>query len=109
MNVVKDEVLQLVKKEYDNANKVYGPIHSMHEGYAVLLEELEETEECIRYAKTNSNYMWSFIRANKLECTEYQAECLMKNALNTACESIQVAAVCNRIIDFCKEKEHGKE
>jgi hypothetical protein len=31
-----------VRKELKRARKTHGPIHSAHEGYSVILEELEE-------------------------------------------------------------------
>ena len=34
--------IQLVVQEYDNAIIMYEPFNSAHEGYAILLEELDE-------------------------------------------------------------------
>jgi hypothetical protein len=31
-----------IQAELEHAQKKHGPIHSMHEGFAVMLEELEE-------------------------------------------------------------------
>lgn len=31
-----------VEKELNRANKIFDPFHSLHEGYAVILEEVEE-------------------------------------------------------------------
>lgn len=45
-----DEYLQEVKTEVERATKLYGPFNSPHEGYGVILEELDE--------------MWDEVKAN---------------------------------------------
>ena len=37
-----------VAQELKRARKAHGPINSMHEGYAVILEELDEFWEIVR-------------------------------------------------------------
>ena len=88
---------------------MYGPIHSLHEGYAVLLEELEEAEYEIIDAKNLIKSVWLDIKSNETETSKIEFATILATALDAACESIQVAAVCKRIIDFCEEKEHAKE
>ena len=46
-----DEVLEKIKKEYIKARTKHPPLHSSHEGYAVLLEELEEWWESVKCDK----------------------------------------------------------
>ncbi len=36
------KILEEIKAEYDRATELYGSFNSAHEGYAVLLEEVEE-------------------------------------------------------------------
>lgn len=45
------EVLKAIENEYYRASSLYPPFHSMHEGYAVILEELDELKETIWKSK----------------------------------------------------------
>ncbi len=38
------DILQDINREYIRATSMFGAFHSAHEGYAVLLEELEELQ-----------------------------------------------------------------
>jgi hypothetical protein len=42
-----------VQKEIAQARKKFAPIHSLHEGFAVLLEEFVELWDRVRMKKTN--------------------------------------------------------
>ena len=42
MNAIENDVRALVDKELDAANERFPQFHSAHEGYAVILEEVEE-------------------------------------------------------------------
>ena len=46
MNI--DEILALVKEEYQRARAKHAPLNSGHEGYAVILEELDELWDAVR-------------------------------------------------------------
>jgi len=78
---------KLVKDELDRATKEYGPFNSCHEGYAILLEEVEE--------------LWEEIKAGNGE------------SHRAASEATQIAAMAIRyLIDACDEthaKEHEKK
>ena len=100
MNVVHDEVLALVQKEHDAAAEKYGPIASLHEGYAVLLEEVEETGEEISVMKLHLANLWAYVRHEEgRQFVKISASLLKEHAIESACEAIQVAAVCQRILD----------
>ena len=43
-----DEILTLVKEEYQRARDKHAPMHSGHEGYAVILEELDKLWGAVR-------------------------------------------------------------
>ncbi len=42
MNLATAEAFEAVKKEFHRASAKHPPMHSHHEAYAVILEELEE-------------------------------------------------------------------
>ena len=99
MNVVHEEVLALVQKEHDAAAEKYGPIASLHEGYAVLLEEVEETKEACNSINNRCEFFWENVRNNFTNTAFLTVSGIYSQAINTACEAIQVAAVCQRILD----------
>lgn len=69
-----------VQKEYDHAVRKHGPFNSSHEGYAVILEELDE--------------LWDEIKKQK------------PDKVRMYCEAAQIAAVAIRfMVDCCKEEE----
>ena len=54
-----------VESELQNIRKVYGKQYaSLHEGYAVLLEEVEETESELERVKEELSELWSCIKQN---------------------------------------------
>lgn len=70
--------LELVDKEQKRATKKHGPIRSFHEGYAVLLEEVDE--------------LWDEVKKK----TEN------RNIDNIKEELVQIAAMAAKIYKFCK-------
>lgn len=44
----RDFIVQEVLKELDRAEKKFGPFNSAHEGWAVLMEEVDELWEAVR-------------------------------------------------------------
>ena len=71
-------VIRMVKKEYLRAIKKFGSFHNAHEGYAVLLEEVDE--------------LWENVKLNQ---KNVDRDKLIRE------ESIQVAAMAIRIIHDC--------
>jgi len=71
----KMEMLNLVRDELDRARQKFPPFNSGHEGYAVILEELDE--------------LWTEIRSN--QATAGRNERMAK-------EAIQVAAMALRFL-----------
>lgn len=107
MNVVSDDVLNLVLKEQAAADEAHGPIHSYHEGYALLKEEIEETEERLDEVQFLFDMAWSLIRAD-LSPKEAVAS-IKHTAEMLACEAIQVAAVCSRVLVVNENAREGSE
>ena len=102
-------VNQLIQAEYENACEKFGDkYHSLHEGYAILLEEVEEAEKEITFLKRWLENIWESIKSeNKLyqyECTE-QLEICNTNAIK---ELAQVGAVLMKIKNTLEVKENDK-
>jgi hypothetical protein len=71
----RDELLNAIQTEVDRARTLYPKFHSLHEGYGVLLEEVDE--------------LWDMIKTSKL----ITADDRMK------AEAIQIAAMAVRFIE----------
>lgn len=102
-NGVSELIQKSIKLELENIKKNYGEnYNSAHEGYAVLLEEVEEVEECLRYIRNYIKILWERVRNNfkDLENSDKSAELLMVvvNAKQLAEEAVQVAAVAEKFI-----------
>lgn len=75
-----DSALQSILREYDRATASFAPMASPHEGYAVILEEVDE--------------LWREVKTDK------RAPTLREDAMRR--EAIQVAAMALRfLIDCC--------
>lgn len=76
-----NEYLRLIEKEFESANKKFPMFNSYHEGYAVLLEEVDELWNEIKHYKMNNNQA----RKERIES-----------------EAIQVAAMALKILIYNK-------
>ena len=85
-----------VMTETENAKKNYGdPYNSQHEGYAVLLEEVEEAADDLNYIKNNVGVLWQSIKTNDLKDTSLLTD-IEGTAQLLALEAVQIAAVCTK-------------
>lgn len=82
------QIIKEITEEYLRASRLFSEFHNAHEGYAVLLEEVDE--------------LWSSIKLNQR--IPYRNERIRE-------EAIQVCAMSLRLIwDCCREKaEPAKE
>lgn len=89
----------LIQAEYLNACEKFGEkFNSLHEGYAVLLEEVEEVEVCVERLKSEMNFIWNCIKLNKKEAMKNSiGDCLNMFANNSIKELAQVGAVLMKI------------
>ena len=103
MNAIENQVRELVAVELAAANERFPQFHSQHEGYAVILEEVEETREQLDAVDRYLSYLWDMV---KCDCAaREQVEYMERFAINAACEAIQVAAMCQKFL----EMEHGEK
>ena len=92
---------QAVCHELRNIVKKHGPTYSSeHEGYAVLLEEVEEACEAANYMQDALKRLWTSIRQN--EFSNFELAQVHNYAMGLAEEVVQVAAVCERFMETVK-------
>ena len=104
MNAVESDVEKLVQKELESANQRFPIFRSDHEGAAVILEEIEEAHSEMIDMELNYKSLWKTIKENFINTASY-AELIFDDAINLACEAIQVAAMAQKFIDSQKERE----
>ena len=98
MITVQPKINLLVQWEYEAAKRDHAPLASAHEWYALMLEEVQETEEALQRVKDLLAESWAAIRANDAMPDLPLAE-LISAAAHTAGEAIQVAALGHRMVD----------
>lgn len=89
----------LMAQEYQDIVSRYGAgYHSAHEGYAVLLEEVQEAEEQLEYAKRSLDQVWESVRSDAPSAVLHDRVRRVEHYANQlAAEAVQVGAVCRRM------------
>lgn len=98
MNAVENQVRELVQIELAAANERFPQFHSQHEGWAVIKEEMEETEEELAKMKIYLAGAWGNITSDVQANSDIES--LKQRAINAACEAIQVAAMCKKFLEM---------
>ena len=97
-DVIEGKLHELVGIELAEANKAYGLFHSLHEGYAVLREEVEEASEALTLVKGSLDAIWLGCRnSNPRWVTAPDIE---REALQLASEALQTAAMARKLKMF---------
>lgn len=99
-------VNDLIQAEYKNACENFGDkYHSLHEGYAVLKEEVEEVKESYAEVDTYLEELWKGIRGWELFDKEICLNKLLADTQNAIKELAQVGAVLMKIQNTISEVE----
>ena len=98
MNAVENDVRALVGKELSAANERFPQFHSAHEGYAVIQEEVDELKEATDKVIGRMVSLWSRVKYGN--DPERLLQMISEDAVNAACEAIQVAAMCKKFLEM---------
>ena len=104
---IRPAIEKLAEMEKQDANRKFPLFHSLHEGYAVLLEEVEEAREALNLAEGSLSMLWAHIRDNNAGRALEFAGRIREHALDFAVEAIQAAAMAQKVIDSA-DKKHPK-
>ena len=99
-----EEVQALFDKELQKANKNNSQFHSAHEGYAFLLEEVEEINDVWYRLLGFVDDIWTF-NAKKNEKTTQHVEATKEFTIELIKEVIQLGAMCEKLLYFLSEDE----
>lgn len=100
--MIKDETLEHINLAFDierlNAIQNYGEsYHTVHEGYAVLKEEVEEVQDELKAILMFLDIMWEGVKADDNNKVCQTAKYIIKHCQQLAAETAQVAAVSEKI------------
>ena len=98
MNAVENDIRALVDKELAAANERFPQFHSAHEGYAVIQEEADELKEATDKVIGRMVSLWSRVKYGN--DPERLLQMISEDAVNAACEAIQVAAMCKKFLEM---------
>ena len=96
MNELRKEIEAAAQAELNRANAIFPLFSSPHEGYAVTLEEIEEAEEAMENVKSSMGVMWDRVRGKSIAHfldKETTPVAIYRQAIDAACEMVQVAAM----------------
>lgn len=97
MKELVEQVEKLVAEEGTRSMIEHPLFNSTHEGYAVIKEEIEETEYELNVLNEMLEGAWRAIKDDR-QCDGHMIE-IKKRAINTAAEAIQTAAMAQKCID----------
>lgn len=106
---IRPAIEKLAEMEKQDANRKFPLFHSLHEGYAVLLEEVEEAREALNFAEGNLSMLWAHIRDNNAGRAPEFAGRIREHALDLAVEAVQAAAMAQKVIDSAERGETNFE
>lgn len=105
MDAVRKDVEKLTAQELASANKKFPQFSCEHHGFAIIHEEVDELDEAVAILNDNLSEIWVKTKSDTLNETIVQIA--YNSAVSAACEAIQVAAMCQKMMDFIKAKKEG--
>lgn len=96
MNATKAQLPALVEEELRCAKENHEDFHSLHEGYAVMLEEIEECQDELRAIQQHTSDLWCSVKDDSVDNAAVEITKIELAAVNLAAEAIQVAAMARK-------------
>ena len=107
MNGMEDRLTALMGEELEAADRVHPPFHSLHEGYGVLKEEVEEAREAMQQMERSLELVWGHTRYDSAKAFDHARQ-LERQAVQLAAEAIQAAAMARKFLRMgTKEAGHA--
>lgn len=101
MQHLTNAINNLALLEVTNAKQNHGTTYaSHHEAYGVLAEEVQEAFDELDTVKATMAYLLRYVRPGDVEGIRLALNAIKANAVNAAAESAQVAAVCQKWLDW---------
>lgn len=99
MSTIVHPVNLLVDAEYERAEQLHGAVFaSPHEGYGVISEEVLEMQKENAKIVSGCQTLLAFIQQENMQKVMDTADAIRDAAVNAAAESIQVAAMCQKMV-----------
>lgn len=105
----RDEVRKMAEAELMFTSRIHNPLfNSMHEGYAILLEEFEELQSDMNNISYGIKQLWEQIKSDGYEFdTEEKIKETLSNlelfSTNAIVEAVQVLAMIFKFQDFFED------
>lgn len=97
----KELIYKLAEIELAEANTKHPELFaSPHEAYAVIKEELEETDEELTRCRGYINAMWSGIKQDDVKMTNDMLELLEQHSWQCVAEAVQILSMCIKMRVF---------
>ena len=112
MNVTRPIIEHCVDVELEAARKEHEEFHSLHEAYAVTLEEVEEAEKEMREIERTIMDVWTATKEDDTTSASMMFNMIEKSAVALAAEAVQVAAMARKARRLGKDENKtwfGKE
>lgn len=96
MNELRKEIEAAAMAELNRANEKFPLFHSQHEGYAVILEEMEEAQEAMENVNSSLAVFWDRVKGREVACfldDDTTPTAIYHQAIDAACEIVQTAAM----------------
>ncbi len=91
---IKNSVKGLAEDECGHAVIEHGKFNSDHEAYSIIREEAEEAADELRSMDIQLENIWNAVKRDD----EIKVDSLYDAAIRCACECIQVAAMCRKVL-----------
>ena len=96
----------MVATEYERAAMLHGRLFaSVHEGYGVLAEEVQEAGDELEKAEAVMRQLLLAIREGRDKAIIDLADYIRDTAINAAAECVQVAAMCAKMVRTVQDEK----